>query len=83
MSSQEPQPRRLAHYLGLTSTRPKPSLRQALAACLWTLPVVVVAAAVATAVERADGPSWVSAAVMVVPIWVVLGLLSRRDGNRR
>lgn len=74
--------RRVAEYLGLTSsTKPKPSPRRAFVALLWVLPLVVVAALLATAVERADGPQWLRVLLLVAPIWVLIALMSRRNRN--
>jgi hypothetical protein len=58
-------------------------MRQALRAFLYTVPAVVVAAVVATLVERAGGPDWLTLIIIITPIGLMTGLLQRWSGKAR
>ncbi len=75
--------RRAGEWLGLVDTRPKPTARQILRAFLYLLPVLVVAAVVASFIERAGGPDWLTPIIMGMAFGLVPTLLERWSGKAR
>lgn len=69
-------------YLGLVSTKPKPTARQALRAFLYTLPAILLAAVAAALVADAGAPEWLIFFIRGLPILVMMGLLTRAGRMR-
>lgn len=74
--------RRTAEWLGLLSDEPKPTFRRSLRLGLYVLPLTLPAAALAAVAERQGGPWLLTFPIVMVPLWVLMGLL-QREGRRR